>query len=136
VQNYVQLKGFKVIKAIGVIITTAFLSVTYVHQYASLMEQSYSMNRLDEDLGLLIDQNKSLRYNISALESPLRLDNKIQQKIETSAYVPLDSYAIKMERPVLVDSMIATKALSARVASLVLSMFALDNEAVAKEVGN
>jgi hypothetical protein len=125
-----------VIKAIGVIITTAFLSVTYVHQYASLMEQSYSMNRLDEDLGLLIDQNKSLRYNISALESPLRLDNKIQQKIETSAYVPLDSYAIKMERPVLVDSMIATKALSARVASLVLSMFALDNEAVAKEVGN
>jgi hypothetical protein len=125
-----------VIKAMGIIITTVFLSVTYVHQYASLMENSYSINRLNEDLGLLIDRNKSLRYNISALESPLRLDSKIQQKIETHAYVPVDSYAIKMERPMIVENMIAHKAFSARVASLVLSMFALDNEAVAKEVGN
>jgi hypothetical protein len=123
-----------VIKTIGIIITTAFLSVLYVHQHASLIECSYSMNRLNEDLGLLVDRNNALRYNISALESPARLDNKIQEKVEPRAYVSLDSYAIKVERPVVVDSMIVPKAFPARVSSLVLSMFALDNEAVAKEL--
>jgi hypothetical protein len=123
-----------VIKVISVIITTAFLSVLYVHQHASLIECSYSMNRLNEDLGLLVDRNNALRYNISALESPARLDNKIQEKVEPRAYVSLDSYAIKVERPVVVDSMIVPKAFPARVSSLVLSMFALDNEAVAKEL--
>jgi hypothetical protein len=123
-----------VIKAISVIITTAFLSVLYVHQHASLIECSYSMNRLNEDLGLLVDRNNALRYNISALESPVRLDNKIQEKVNAHIYVPLDSYAIKVERPPVIDSIITPKAFPARVSNLILSMFALDNEAVAKEL--
>jgi hypothetical protein len=123
-----------VIKAIGVIITTVFLSLLYVHQHAGLMECGYSVNRLNEDMALLIDQNNALRYNISALESPLRLDNSIQENIEANVYVPLDSYAIKVDRPPVIDSIVVPKAFPARVSSLVLSMFALDNEAIAKEL--
>jgi hypothetical protein len=123
-----------VIKAIGVIITTVFLSLLYVHQHASLMECGYSANRLNEDMALLIDQNNALRYNISALESPLRLDNVIQENIGAHVYVPLDSYAIKVDMPPVIDSIVVPKAFPARVSSLVLSMFALDNEAIAKEL--
>ena len=133
-QNCAQPKGFKVIKAITIIITVAFLSVLYVHQQANLIEYSYAIYHSNEDLVLLIDQNNALRYNISMLESPLRLDNKIQEKMQAYAHMPLDAYTIRVERPVAIDNMIASTGLPAKVSSLLLSMFALDNEAVAKEL--
>jgi len=124
-----------VIKAATVIITAAFLSVLYVHQHANLIEYSYAISHSNEDLGLLIDQNNALRYNISMLESPVRLDSKIQEKVQVYAHMPIDSYTIRVERPVVIDNIIAPTRLSAKVSSLLLSMFALDNEAVAKELG-
>jgi hypothetical protein len=123
-------------KAITIIITSAFLSILYVHQHANLIEYSYAINNSKGALGLLIDHNNVLRYNISTLESPLRLDRKIQENTQVYAYMPIDSYIIMVEKPVVIDNMIMPKGITARVSSLLLSMFALDNEAVAKEIND
>ena len=122
------------IKTITVIIAAAFLSVLYVHQHANLIECSYAINNSNEDLSLLIDQNNALRYNISRLESPLRLDTKIQEKMQAYASMPLDAYTIKVERPVGLDNMVTSTGLPSKVSALLLSMFSLDTEAVAKEL--
>jgi hypothetical protein len=122
-----------VIKTAAIIITVAFLSILYVNQHAGLLECSYSINNSNENLGLLIDHNSALRYNISKLESPLRLEDQIQQSMEAYANMPIDSYTVKVERPAI-DVPYVHAGFPARVSNLVLSMFSLNTEAIAKEL--
>jgi len=106
----------------------------YVYQQARLVEYSYAINDSKEDLSLLIDRNNSLRYNIARLESPVRLDGEIEDRAAVSDYKPIDAYVIKVCDPVKAPDMIAGHGLQIKVPGIVLSMFSLNSEAIAKEL--
>lgn len=121
-------------KALVTIITLALLSGVYVHQHAKLIEYSYSINSSEEDLSLLIDRNRALRYNISRLESPARLEEAIREKKKEQAYMPLDCYSIKIKEPVMPVNAGIPAAPMIRAGKIVLSMFSFGTEAVADEL--
>lgn len=121
-------------KALIAIITVTLFSGIYVYQNARLLEYSYSINSSRKSLSLLIDRNRALRYNISRLESPARLERAIMANQETQVYMPLDCYSVKVKEPVIIDAMVVRPAPLVRAGEMVLSMFSLGAEAVAEEL--
>ncbi len=120
-------------KALTAIIAVTLLSSLYVYQHARLIEYSYFINTGRHSLSLLIDRNRSLRYNISRLESPARLEKVITSKQDAQVYIPLDCYNVKVKEPVVFDSMVVTSFPLIHAGKMVLSMFLFGTEAVAEE---
>ena len=118
---------------IAIIIVTLFSGI-YVYQNARLLECSYSINSSRKNLSLLIDHNRALRYNLSRLESPARLEKAIIAKQEIQVYMPLDCYSVKIKEPGIVDAMVVRPAPLVRAGKMMLSMFSLGTEAVADEL--
>lgn len=86
-------------------------------------------------MSLLVDQNKQLRYNVSKLEIPTRLEDIMLAKEETTGYRLERWHKIQMRAEEAVPSQKAA-ALDApfiRTGRVLLKMFSLDAEAVAKE---
>ena len=61
-----------------VIVTLAAL--VYVHQQVELVKLSYSIDCKEKALKTIIDQREILRYNISNLESPSRLEKILSSR--------------------------------------------------------
>lgn len=121
-------------KVLTAIMAVTLLSSLYVYQHARLIEYSYSINTSKKSLSLLIDRNRALRYNVSKLESPARLEKAIIVKQEAQVYIPLDCYNVKVKEPVVLDRMVVTPTLFVRTGKMMLSMFSLGTEAVAEEL--
>jgi hypothetical protein len=124
------------IKILGGILTVMLLSTFYVCQHAKLVEYSYAINASKQDISLLIDQNNALRYNISRLESPARLYNHVSADKQAYSYMPIDSYSLTVETPAALNDAIVYPALPARISGLLLSMFSLNDEAIATELND
>ncbi len=118
---------------IAIVVVTLFSGI-YVYQNARLLEYSYSINASKKNLSLLIDRNRTLRYNVSRLESPARLEKAMTAKTETQAYMPLDCYSVKIKEPAIRDVAIVAPTPLARVGKIMLGMFSLSTEAVAEEL--
>jgi len=119
-------------KFLTVALVIMLLSVSYVFQHATLLEYGCNINSAKKDLSLLIDQNRALRYNVSKLEAPGRLDQVIIAKADQQTYVPLECYSISIKQPQLYGGL-AFEASFANTGRFILSMFSLDTEAVANE---
>ena len=121
-------------KALTAILAVTLLSSIYVYQYARLLEYSYSINVSMESLSLLIDHNRTLRYNVSRLESPARLERAMRDKPEARVYMPLDCYNVKIKELVALDDSAVKPAPIASIGKIILGMFSLSAEAVAQEL--
>jgi archaellum component FlaF (FlaF/FlaG flagellin family) len=121
------------IKILGGILTVMLLATFYVCQHAKLVEYSYAINASQQDISLLIDQNNALRYNISRLESPGRLHNHVSVGEQVDTYIPIDSYSLTVQKPAALNDAMVYPALPARIPGLLLSMFLLNDEAIAIE---
>ena len=51
----------------------------YVHQEVEIVKTSFSMNENRQHLSFLLDQYRSLVYNLSRLESPERIENTLSE---------------------------------------------------------
>jgi hypothetical protein len=118
----------------GVLIITLF-SVLYVSQQARLLEYSYFINSHQRYISLLVDQNRELRYNIARLENPARLEENMSPRQE-EVQMPSAWHKIEIERelPAAGGEVITPNRSFIKVGELILSMFLLDSEAVAKEL--
>ncbi len=121
-------------KTLIAIMAVTLLSGIYVYQNARLLEYSYSINASKKSLSLLIDRNRTLRYNVSRLESPARLEKAMTAQADTQAYMPLDCYSVKIKEPVVRDVAIVAPTPLARAGQIMLGMFSLSTEAVAEEL--
>ena len=77
------MKLFKCIISIGIITLAA---LAYVHQQVESVKLSYEIDCKEKVLKTIIDRREILRYNISNLESPSRLEKvlsstRLQEKI-------------------------------------------------------
>ena len=61
--------------SVGLIFIT-LLALLYVHQQVQLIEVSYKIESNEKGVTTLLDQNKSLVYNITKLKSPVYLEKK------------------------------------------------------------
>ena len=66
------MKLFNHVVTIGIITVAALL---YVHQQIELVKLSYEIDCRDKQVKELLDRREILRYNISNLEAPSRLEN-------------------------------------------------------------
>ena len=62
------------------ITTFAFLAVIYVHQEVEIFKTSFAINKNRQELSFLLDQYRSLIYNLSRLESPDRIEKELSSK--------------------------------------------------------
>ena len=67
-----------------VILTSAAL--VYVHQQIELVKLGYEIDCNDKKVKEMLDRRDILRYNISNLESPARLENALSSKKVTVYY--------------------------------------------------
>ena len=58
----------------------AFLAVIYVHQEVEIFKTSFVINKNRQELSFLLDQYRSLIYNLSKLESPDRIEKELFSK--------------------------------------------------------
>jgi len=59
-----------------VVLVTAF-SLFYVHQEIELVKQGYKVQLNQCKLNDLLDQNRTLQYNITALKAPFNLESQL-----------------------------------------------------------
>ena len=59
------------------ILILTIISLSYVHLSFLNIEANYNIKSCEKDLALLLDRNRELMYNISALESPACLLAKL-----------------------------------------------------------
>jgi len=71
---------------IVILITTVALG--YVHQQVELLRINYVINYNKGDLLVLLDQNSTLMYNVTSLQSPLYLEKRLIGRKEVSWEVP------------------------------------------------
>ena len=72
----VKIKFFKTILAI---LVCAGFALTYVHQEVEIVKQSLTLNKNRRNVTLLLDQYRSLVYNLSRLESPKRIEERLSR---------------------------------------------------------
>ena len=60
---------------VAVLITTVALG--YVHQQMELLRINYSINRNKDNLSVLLDQNNTLMYNVTCLQTPSYLEQTL-----------------------------------------------------------
>ncbi|MDP3790591.1 MAG: hypothetical protein Q8R38_00920 [Candidatus Omnitrophota bacterium] len=71
--------------AISILILTV-AALVYVHQQIELVKLSYEIDCKDKKVKEMLDQRDILRYNISNLESPSRLENALSLKKVAVSY--------------------------------------------------
>lgn len=71
------MRFFRYIISIGIVTLAALL---YVHQQVELVKLSYEIDCKDKKVKEMLDRRDILRYNISNLESPSRLENALSSR--------------------------------------------------------
>ena len=67
-------KFFKIIA--GIFLCFLF-AITYVHQEVEIVKTSLNVNEKRREVSFLLDQYRSLVYNLSRLESPQRIESRL-----------------------------------------------------------
>ena len=74
-----------------------FAALVYVHQQVELVKLSYEIDCKEKKLKEMLDHKGILRYNISNLESPSRLERALLEKKVSVGY-PKKGQVIKLAR--------------------------------------
>ncbi len=85
---------FKYILLLGIITLTALF---YVHQQVELVKLSYEIGCKEKKLKEMLDRKGTLRYNISNLESPSRLEKALLERKISVSY-PKNSQVVRLAR--------------------------------------
>jgi len=64
-------------KTIAIIFLCAGFALSYVHQEVEIVKAGFSVNKHRQEVSFLLDQYRSLVYNLSQLESPKRIENSL-----------------------------------------------------------
>jgi hypothetical protein len=62
---------------IAIICAITAIAVCYVHQEIEIVKTSFRISRHNNELAFLLDQHRSLVYNLSRLESPKRIEDSL-----------------------------------------------------------
>ena len=122
-------------KFLIIILAISLLSILYVLQQSKLLEHSYTISSNQRYISLLVDRNKQLRYNVAKLEIPTRLEDIVLAKEEAEGYRLKRWHKIQVreEEAPAFQKVAVVHAPLLRTARVLLKMFSLDTEAVAKE---
>ena len=85
---------FKYIILLGIVTLTALV---YVHQQVELVKLSYEIDCKEKKLKEMLDRKGILRYNISNLESPSRLEKVLLERKVSISY-PRRGQVIRLAR--------------------------------------
>ena len=85
---------FKYIILLGIVTLTALV---YVHQQVELVKLSYQIDCKEKKLKEMLDRKGILRYNISNLESPSRLEKVLLERKVSVSY-PKKGQVIRLAR--------------------------------------
>lgn len=85
---------FKYIILSGIVTLTALV---YVHQQVELVKLSYEIDCKEKKLKEILDRKGILRYNISNLESPSRLEKVLLERKVSVSY-PKNGQVIRLAR--------------------------------------
>ena len=85
---------FKYIVILGIVTLTALV---YVHQQVELVKLSYEIDCKEKKLKEMLDRKGILRYNISNLESPSRLEKVLLARKVSVAY-PKKGQVLRLAR--------------------------------------
>jgi hypothetical protein len=85
---------FKYIILLGIVTLAALV---YVHQQVELVKLSYAIDCKEKKLKELLDRKGTLRYNISNLESPSRLEKVLLDRKVSVSY-PKKGQVIRLAR--------------------------------------
>ena len=85
---------FKYIALLGIVTLTALV---YVHQQVELVKLSYTIDCKEKKLKEMLDRKGILRYNISNLESPSRLEKVLLERKISVSY-PKNGQVIRLAR--------------------------------------
>jgi hypothetical protein len=85
---------FKYIILLGIVTLTALV---YVHQQVELVKLSYEIDCKEKKLKEMLDRRGILRYNISNLESPSRLEKVLLERKVSVSY-PKKGQIIRLAR--------------------------------------
>ena len=85
---------FKYIIILGIVTMTALV---YVHQQVELVKLSYEIDCKEKKLKEMLDRKGILRYNISNLESPSRLEKVLLERKISVSY-PKKGQVIRLAR--------------------------------------
>jgi len=77
----------KFLRTIAGIMTCAVFALFYAHQQVELVQTSFLINKHRGEVTLLLDQYRSLVYNLSRLESPGRIEETLSAR-EIALCVP------------------------------------------------
>ena len=64
----------RIYKISVILVFVTLIALLYVHQQVQLLKISYTININEKKLMTLLDQNRSLVYNIAKLKSPVNLE--------------------------------------------------------------
>src|SRR4030043_661591 len=56
------------------------IGLAYTHQHFLIVEANYSMKRYETQLSQLLDRNYKLMYNVTTLESPATLEERLDNE--------------------------------------------------------
>lgn len=85
---------FKYIILLGAV---TLIALVYVHQQVELVKLSYEIDCKEKKLKEMLDRKGILRYNISNLESPSRLEKVLSAKKISVSY-PKKSQVVRLAR--------------------------------------
>jgi hypothetical protein len=85
---------FKYIILLGIV---TFTALVYVHQQVELVKLSYEIDCKEKKLKEMLDRRGILRYNISNLESPSRLEKVLLERKVSVSY-PKKGQVIRLAR--------------------------------------
>ncbi|MDP3730448.1 MAG: hypothetical protein Q8R14_02860 [Candidatus Omnitrophota bacterium] len=85
---------FKYIALLGII---TLIALVYVHQQVELVKLSYEIDCKEKKLKEMLDRKGVLRYNISNLESPSRLEKVLLERKVSVSY-PKRGQVIRLAR--------------------------------------
>ena len=64
-------------KVLSGLFISAICALFYVHQEVEIVKTGFILNKNQRELSLLLDQYRSLVYNLSRLESPKRIEDNL-----------------------------------------------------------
>ena len=76
----------KLFKTLTFISLITFMALVYVHQQVELVKLSYEIDCKEKKLKEMLDRKGILRYNISNLESPSRLEKVLLERKVSVSY--------------------------------------------------
>ena len=73
------MQKIKFSKVLIIIFIVSIFALSYVHQEIEILKTSFAIDKHRHQLSLLLDQHRSLVYNLSRLESPKRIEDTLSR---------------------------------------------------------